>query len=486
MMAKESPLQSGLFEPKDLGARVPADHVLRRIASTVDFNFVNDEVERTYGAVGHESVPPTRVMKLLLLLVLYNVASERALFRDLPMRIDWLWFLGYDLSSTVPTHSVLSKARKRWGAAVFSRLFETTIRLCMEAGLVDGRHLLADSSLIDANASVDSLFRVAEAVASSATERLDELDDDAESGDDEDAGTEPKYRSRTDPDATGAKRRSEKRVRPRYQTHRVVDSQNAVITATIVGPGHENEATQLEPLVFQHTERTGCRAESLTADTKYGTADVLEFCEINHIDAYITPFRSTYTKPKGEQFSECCFRYDAENDCYTCPAGQQLIRRAFRRDKDAYRYVAPARVCRSCPVRSHCTSSRRGRSINRPARMQILERAVERVRTEEGKARKKRRKWMMEGSFAQSVPLGYKRARARGLPNMRIQDYLVAAVQNLLILLRATFFDAQSRIRALFHPVKTSRGLLARLQDVFCPDCLFDRLISNPASFGAS
>jgi hypothetical protein len=43
----------------------------------------------------------------------------------------------------------------------------------------------------------------------------------------------------------------------------------------------------------------------------------------------------------------------------------------------------------------------------------------------------------MEGSFAHSVRLGYKRARARGLVNMKIQDYLVAAVQNLLILIRA-------------------------------------------------
>ena len=43
----------------------------------------------------------------------------------------------------------------------------------------------------------------------------------------------------------------------------------------------------------------------------------------------------------------------------------------------------------------------------------------------------------MEGSFAHSVPLGYKRARARGIQNMRIQDFLVAAVQNVLILVRA-------------------------------------------------
>ncbi len=45
----------------------------------------------------------------MLLLVLYNVRSERELMQTLPERLDWLWFLGYDLDSELPHHSVLSK-----------------------------------------------------------------------------------------------------------------------------------------------------------------------------------------------------------------------------------------------------------------------------------------------------------------------------------------------------------------------------------------
>ncbi len=52
----------------------------------------------------------------MLLLFLYDVPSEPELMRTLPYRLDWLWFLGYDLDSEVPDHSVLSKARSRWGA----------------------------------------------------------------------------------------------------------------------------------------------------------------------------------------------------------------------------------------------------------------------------------------------------------------------------------------------------------------------------------
>lgn len=471
MMTVEGPLQNALFKPpQDLGARVPQDHLLRQIAQVLDLGFVNHAVEDKYGAVGHESVPPTRIMKLLLLLVVYNVSGERALFRDLPMRIDWLWFLGYDLSSSLPNHSVLSKARKRWGAEVFYELFARTIEVCMRAGLIDGRNMLADSSLIDANASVDSLFRVAEKVAQSVVDRLEEPEEDqsnaSNKGDDSAPESEPKYRSQTDPDATGAKRRGETRVRPRYQTHRAVDDDQGVITATTVGPGHENEANRLEELVFQHFKHTGQHAETLTADSKYGTADNLEFCEWNHIDAFITPYRNNYNRPKVGKFTECCFRYDANDDSYICPAGQRLKRTNFRADKDAWRYLAPANVCNSCPARALCTTSKVGRSIHRPVRMPILDRALERLRTPTGRKHRNRRRWMMEGSFAHSVRLGYKRARARGLMNMKIQDYLVASVQNLLILIRAKVrmsatMTEKGLLGALKHAHATLAGLLA-------------------------
>jgi len=60
----------------------------------------------------------------MLLLILYNVRSERELMATIPMRLDWLWFLGYDLDDQIPNHSVLSKARIRWGIDAFKHFFE--------------------------------------------------------------------------------------------------------------------------------------------------------------------------------------------------------------------------------------------------------------------------------------------------------------------------------------------------------------------------
>jgi hypothetical protein len=72
-------------------------------------------------------------------------------------RLDYLWFLGYGLDDEVPNHSVLSKARARWGEEVFRDLFVRTVQQCVAAGLVEGKRLHIDSSLVRADASRDSI-----------------------------------------------------------------------------------------------------------------------------------------------------------------------------------------------------------------------------------------------------------------------------------------------------------------------------------------
>ena len=103
--------------------RIPADNPYRRITQTVSFNRVRDIVAPRYGARGHESLDPVVVLKLMLILFIEQVRSERELVRHLPLRLDWLWFCQMDLDSVIPHHSVLSKARARWGLDVFEQLF---------------------------------------------------------------------------------------------------------------------------------------------------------------------------------------------------------------------------------------------------------------------------------------------------------------------------------------------------------------------------
>ena len=159
MMGRNKQPQGKLFYQNiSLEKRLRANHPLRKINDLIDFDFVYKEVQDKYGTKGNVSIPPPTILKLMLLLIFYNVRSERELMDTVPERLDWLWFLGYDLDSEAPNHSVLSKARRRWGEEVFRLFFERIVWQCVEAGLVDGKKIFMDSSLIDADASNESVI----------------------------------------------------------------------------------------------------------------------------------------------------------------------------------------------------------------------------------------------------------------------------------------------------------------------------------------
>jgi len=140
MMGYQPPPDDPLFSYNiQLETRVRKDHPLRRIKQCIDFGFMYKEVADTYGTSGNVSVPPPVILKLMLLLVLYNVRSERELMETIPERLDWLWFLDYTIETKVPDHSVLSKARKRWGEKAFKRFFQMIVSQCVEEGLTERR-----------------------------------------------------------------------------------------------------------------------------------------------------------------------------------------------------------------------------------------------------------------------------------------------------------------------------------------------------------
>ena len=217
-----------------------------------------------YGFNGNVSLPPPIILKLMLLLVFYNVRSERQLMDTLPERLDWLWFLGYDLDSKIPDHSVLSKARKRWGPEVFRSFFERIVVQCVEAGLVDGKKIFLDASLVDADASNNSVID-RKSLKGQLHQRYQELEarleEKSESANPSRSYEKKngRYISATDPDASLINRGPSKLS---YQVHRAVDSQSEIITATEATPGEVNEAHLLLPLWESHHWTTGLSPSS--------------------------------------------------------------------------------------------------------------------------------------------------------------------------------------------------------------------------------
>jgi len=97
-MGRQPKVQNKLFYTAiNLEQRVRQNHILRKIKKLIDFDYIYDEVKDKYGFNGNESVAPPVILKMILLLIFYNVRSERELVLTIPERLDWLWFLDYDL-----------------------------------------------------------------------------------------------------------------------------------------------------------------------------------------------------------------------------------------------------------------------------------------------------------------------------------------------------------------------------------------------------
>jgi transposase len=423
----------------NLEKRVCLDHPLRRVAQAVDFTFVRGEVEGLYGDNGNESVDPAVLMKMMFLLFYDNVASERELMNIIPERLDYLWFLGYGLDDAIPDHSVLSKARRRWGRDVFQRLFVRTIEQCVAAGLVAGDKLHVDSSLIAANASKDSVVKgspeliAAYAAAYAAAEK--KLSDPAD---------RPGFQavndtaiSTTDPDAALV-RKGGQASQPAYHHHRVVDDAQGVITAVETTSGRIAENKKLMDVVAQHEQNTGCAARTAVADHKYGTAENFVACHQKGIVTHLGDAKAKAGQVAGI-FPESAFVYDAQRDQFTCPAGQTLPRRRFVRRPHVWEYGAAKGACAGCALRPQCTRSKTGRTVTRHEHAEVLEICRVQSHSTAAKGDRQRRQYLLEGSFADAANNhGFKRARWRRLWRQQIQDYLISAIQNIRILLSRT------------------------------------------------
>jgi len=401
-------------------------------------------VEKYYGYNGNVSVDPAVIMKMMFLLFYDDVSSERELMKIIPERLDYMWFLGYGLDDTIPDHSVLSKARARWGQEIFEELFVRIVGQCVGEGLVEGKKIYMDGSLVDANASNNSvvkgppeLINALKKIYRREEEKLDEYKRPPLG--------QPHYKpvnngvmSTTDPDAAIVRHQKEG-SRPRYKNHRVIDDARGVITAVETTPGDIEENRKLMDLVDQHERNTGVKVDTVVGDRQYGTTDNFRKCYQRGIRSHMGDLK-TPQAGKGKRagiFSEDEFIYDAATDTYRCPAGQVLKRRKHIKKREAYEYSAGMPICRECSIRSQCTrSTKSARTIKRHEYHEAVEAARAQSHSKQGRRDRLKRRWFMEGSFADAANNhGFKRARWRRLKNQRIQDYLIATTQNIRILI---------------------------------------------------
>jgi hypothetical protein len=192
------------------------------------------------------------------------------------------------------------------------------------------------------------------------------------------------------------------------------------------------------PLVEQHGCNTEQAAEVVVADTKYGTVENYLACYDRGLRAHIPDIKRSQDNSGRREgiFPEEAFSYSQETDSYRCPAGQELTARRHHVKRQAVDYLCARGICSACALMNQCTTSKAGRSIKRHLRQAELDRMRTRARSALARQDIRTRQHLMERSFARSTRYGFKQARWRRLWRVQIQEYLTAAVQNMMILLR--------------------------------------------------
>jgi transposase len=139
--------------------RVPSDHPLRPIRVMVDqaLKGLSPSFSRIYSAVGRPSIPPEKLLRALLLQVLYTVRSERMLMEQLEYNLLFRWFVGLNMDEEVWVPTVFSKNRDRLlEGDIAEKFFAEILSQARGANLLSDEHFSVDGTLIEAWASQKS------------------------------------------------------------------------------------------------------------------------------------------------------------------------------------------------------------------------------------------------------------------------------------------------------------------------------------------
>ncbi len=127
-----------LFLSFQLSDRIPKENLYRRLRETLDLSFLYKDTKELYGKTGNPSIDPVVFFKLLITGYLENITSDRKLVEHCRMRMDVLYFLGYDIDEDLPWHSTISRTRQLYPASLFGALFNKVFALCVDSGMVSG------------------------------------------------------------------------------------------------------------------------------------------------------------------------------------------------------------------------------------------------------------------------------------------------------------------------------------------------------------
>ena len=161
-MRGEDVQQSELFSYGSLEERVPEKHPLRAIRRMVDeaLREMSTRFEEIYPEDGRRSIPPERLLRALLLQMLYSIRSERMLMEQLEYNLLFRWFVGLSANEPVWHPTVFTKNRDRLlEGAISEQLFSLIVTQARRKRLLSDEHFTVDGTLIEAWAGQKSFQR---------------------------------------------------------------------------------------------------------------------------------------------------------------------------------------------------------------------------------------------------------------------------------------------------------------------------------------
>lgn len=163
MFKPQTAPQPELFVPTNKLVQPVTSAFYSRLEQTLEsFGFatqVRELCTPAYAACGRgrPGIDPVVYFKMLMVGFFENISSERGIAGRCQDSISIRFFLGYDLTGNTPDHSTLSVMRSRLGEEIYQQVFLLILGALQRHGLLKGRNLGIDTSVIEANASLKSL-----------------------------------------------------------------------------------------------------------------------------------------------------------------------------------------------------------------------------------------------------------------------------------------------------------------------------------------
>jgi transposase len=264
--------QSGMFSYISAERRVPEVHPLRAIRAMVDAALRNmgPQFDAMYAKVGRPSIAPEKLLRALLLQVLYTVRSERMLMEQLNYNLLFRWFVGMNIDDPVWDVTVFTKNRERLLAAgIANTLFAEVLAQARSRALLSTEHFTVDGTLIEAWASHKSFKR---------KDGSDQRPADDPGNPTVDFHGEQRsnatHQSTTDPEARLAKKGAGKEAKLSFAGHVLMENRNGIAVNACVTLA-EGRA-EVEAAVAMVEEIPGQHRVTLGGDKAYDTKEFVQ------------------------------------------------------------------------------------------------------------------------------------------------------------------------------------------------------------------